>query len=111
MKSKKYHTVGTISKFNRKIVESGTINIPNTEIHDCTLSWLSTGTSIKSGGVKLVLMPGKMGTILSFNDYKMECDFIIRNFIFMYKICDNKKLEKWQPPFIGSLSIPLPTTI
>jgi hypothetical protein len=29
----------------------------NTQIHDHLLSWLDTGTSIKSGGVKLVLPP------------------------------------------------------
>jgi hypothetical protein len=28
-----------------------------TQIHDHLLSWLDTGTSIKSGGVKLVLPP------------------------------------------------------
>jgi hypothetical protein len=27
----------------------------NTQIHDSSLSWLGTGTSVKSGGVKLVL--------------------------------------------------------
>ena len=35
-----------------KNVESGTIDTLHTQIHDCTLSWLGTGTSIKSGGVK-----------------------------------------------------------
>ena len=28
---------------------------PNTHIHDCSLSWPGTGTSIKSGGVNLLL--------------------------------------------------------
>jgi hypothetical protein len=45
MKSKKYHT----------FVERSKIDIPNTHVHDCSLSWLGTGTSIKRGGVKLVL--------------------------------------------------------
>jgi hypothetical protein len=27
----------------------------NTQIHDCSLSWLGTGTAIKGGGDKLVL--------------------------------------------------------
>jgi len=31
----------------------GKINTSNTHIHDRSLSWLSTGTSIKSGWVKL----------------------------------------------------------
>ena len=48
-----YHTVGTVTKLNIKIVESG--NNDNTKIHDCSLSWLGRGTSIKRGGVKLVL--------------------------------------------------------
>ena len=31
------------------------IDTPNTDIHDLSFSWLSTGTSIKSGRKKLVL--------------------------------------------------------
>jgi len=34
MKNKKYHTVGTFPKINRKIVEGGEIDITNTQIHD-----------------------------------------------------------------------------
>jgi hypothetical protein len=30
----KYHTVGIVKKYNRKIVERGNINTPNTQIHD-----------------------------------------------------------------------------
>ena len=41
-------------KFNRKIVEIGKFDIPSTHIHDHSLSWLSTGTSVKRAGVKLV---------------------------------------------------------
>ena len=48
--------MGTIPKSNIKIVERGKIDIPKTQIHDYSLSWLGTDTSIKSGGVKLVLM-------------------------------------------------------
>ena len=33
----------------------GSGNTTNTEIHDQTLSWLNTDTSIKSGGVKLII--------------------------------------------------------
>ena len=55
MKNKKYHTVETIPKLNIKIVERGKIDTPNTQIHDPSLSWLGTGTLIKSGRVKLVL--------------------------------------------------------
>ena len=47
-----YHTVGTVPTFNRKIVEICKFDIPNTHINDP--SWLSSGTSIKSHGVKLV---------------------------------------------------------
>ena len=49
---KKYHTVGTVPQFNAKMVEMGKINTPNRHIHDRSLSWLETGTSILSGGVK-----------------------------------------------------------
>ena len=49
MKNKKYHTVGTVPKSNGKIVESGKI-----DTHDRSLSWFGSGTSIKSGRVKLV---------------------------------------------------------
>ena len=38
-----------------KYIERGNIDIPNTQIHDQSPSWLGTGTSIKRGGVKLVL--------------------------------------------------------
>jgi len=36
------------------IVVRGNIDTPNAHIHNSTLSWLDTDTSIKSGGVKLV---------------------------------------------------------
>jgi hypothetical protein len=48
-------TVRTISKSNINIVERDKIDTPNTYIHDYSLSWLGTGTSIKSGRVKPVL--------------------------------------------------------
>jgi len=51
MKNKKYHTVGTVLKFRRKIVERGKIDIPDTQIYDRSLSWLGTGTSIKRMGL------------------------------------------------------------
>jgi hypothetical protein len=34
MKNKKYHTVRTGPKSNRKITERGQIDTPNTQIHD-----------------------------------------------------------------------------
>jgi hypothetical protein len=34
----------------------GLVDNPNTQIHDRSLSWLCTGTSIKSDAVKLVLL-------------------------------------------------------
>ena len=33
------------------------IDSPNTLIHDCSFSWLGTGTSIKKYGVKQVYWP------------------------------------------------------
>ena len=44
---------GTIPKSKIKIVERGQIDTLSTQIHDRSLSWLGTDTSIRSGGVKL----------------------------------------------------------
>jgi hypothetical protein len=52
MKSKNKNnntTLGIFPKFNRKMVERGKIDTPTTQIHD-----YGTGTSVKSGRVKLV---------------------------------------------------------
>ena len=51
MKNEKNHIVGTVPKSNRKIVERDKIDTPNPQIHQhfSLLSWLGTGTSIKSG--------------------------------------------------------------
>ena len=56
-------TLGTIPKSNRKIVEKGKIDNLNTPVHDRSLSWLGAYTSIKSGGVKLVLRADLDNTI------------------------------------------------
>ena len=64
MKNKKYCTVGTVPKADRKIVDRGKINIPNTHMHVCSLSYLGTGTSIKSGGANLVLWTQTFGISL-----------------------------------------------
>jgi len=47
-------TVATIPKSNNKIEERSKIDTPITQIRDRVLPWLGTGTSIKSGRVKLV---------------------------------------------------------
>jgi hypothetical protein len=55
MTNRKHHTAGRVPKYNRKVVERDKID---TLTHNCmtlSLSCLGTGTSIKSGGVKLVL--------------------------------------------------------
>jgi hypothetical protein len=46
---------GTVPKSNRKIVERDKIDTSNTQMHDRSFHLLGTGTSIKSGVVKLVL--------------------------------------------------------
>ena len=48
MKNKKYHTVDTIPKFNRKIFKKKQNRYPNIQIHDHLLSFPGMGTSIKS---------------------------------------------------------------
>ena len=57
MKNKNYHTVGTFQKSNRKIVERAKIETFYKQIHDWSLSWLGTDTSVKSDRVKLVVWP------------------------------------------------------
>jgi hypothetical protein len=37
------------------MIERGKIDTHNTNIHDCSFSWLGRDTSIKSGSVDLVL--------------------------------------------------------
>jgi len=54
-KSKNYHTVGAAPKYNRTIIKRRKIDTPKIHIHDRSLSYLGTGTPIKSRGVKLVL--------------------------------------------------------
>jgi len=45
----KYHTVGTVPKYNKKKCKKRQKRHPYpTKIHDRTLTWLDTGTSIKS---------------------------------------------------------------
>jgi len=55
MKDKTYRTVRTLPQSNIKIVETGKIDTSNTQIHDSSLFLLGAGTSVKCGGVKLVL--------------------------------------------------------
>jgi hypothetical protein len=55
MKNKKYYNVWTVPKYNRKSEERDKIKTLSTSIHDCSLSCLGTGTSVKCGRVKLVL--------------------------------------------------------
>jgi hypothetical protein len=51
-----HHTHGTRQNFNWKILERGKIDTHSTHIHDRSPAWLGTCTSMKSGGVKLVLL-------------------------------------------------------
>ena len=44
---KKKNIVETVPKFSRKNIERGKIDTSYTQIHDCSLSWLGIGTSIK----------------------------------------------------------------
>ena len=52
---KSNHSVGTNPKSNIKTTEKDQIDTSNTQIHDRSLFWLSTCTSITSGRIKLVL--------------------------------------------------------
>ena len=42
-KMKKYHNVGIVPNFNIRIVETGPIDTPNTQIHDRSHFLLGTG--------------------------------------------------------------------
>ena len=53
MKDKKYHTVGTVPKSNRKIVEKGKIDTPSLQDR-LLMAWYKRHCN-KSGEVKLVL--------------------------------------------------------
>ena len=46
MKKQTNASVGTVLKSNGNTVERGNIYTINTQIHDHSLSWLGTGTSI-----------------------------------------------------------------
>jgi len=50
-KQNKFHTVATVPKLNREIVETCKVDTPNTYVHDLRLSLFDTGTSIQSDGV------------------------------------------------------------
>ena len=39
------------NQLNRKIIETGKINTHNKHMHDLSLSWLGTGTSVKVEGL------------------------------------------------------------
>jgi len=54
MKTNLIHADRTFPTSNRKILERDNIDTPSTR-HDHWISWLGTGTSIKSGGAKIIL--------------------------------------------------------
>ena len=54
----KYYVVGTVPNSNRKIIESGKIDIPNTQTHDRSHCCIGTGISIK-----IELVKSKMNAI------------------------------------------------
>lgn len=47
IESKQYYSVGTVPKYNPKIIETDGKSIPRTHIKDRSLLWISTCTSIK----------------------------------------------------------------
>jgi hypothetical protein len=67
-KKNKYHNVGTVPKSNKKIAAIGRIDTSNIQIHGRSLPWLSTRTSIKSGGVKRVYWKRKLKAQVTGND-------------------------------------------
>ena len=55
MKHRKDNSIETVPKSYRKILERGTTDTPNSQIHDRSRSLVVSSTSIKNGRVKLVL--------------------------------------------------------
>jgi len=53
--TQKYHTIGTALKSSSRTIESGKSNTPNTQNTRPLIFLVGTGTSIKSGGFKVVL--------------------------------------------------------
>ena len=60
---KKYQTVGTVPKSNRKIGETSKIDAINAQRYERSFFWLGTCASIKSGGVKY--LPSNKTVIMS----------------------------------------------
>jgi len=59
MKNKKYDTIKIVLKSNTKIIETEAKSIPLIHIyiiHERSVSWLGTGSSIKANSVKLILL-------------------------------------------------------
>ena len=54
MKNKKISHIGTLKNPISKSLKD-VKSIPLTQIHNRSLSWIGTGTSIKSDGIKIVL--------------------------------------------------------
>jgi hypothetical protein len=47
--NKKYHIVGTVPKYNPKIIETqGKIDTTNTDLHDRSVSWLGIVISVNN---------------------------------------------------------------
>ena len=52
----------------KKIAAIGRIDTSNIQVHDQSLIWLDTGTSLKSGGAKLVYWKKKLKVQVTGND-------------------------------------------
>ena len=74
MENEKYHTVGTVSKLTTEKVKRGKFDTQNTQIHERSYSCLEKGTSIKSGGIKLVLW---VSNTFNTNKYGMGTSLMI----------------------------------
>jgi hypothetical protein len=88
MKNKKsILEVRIVPKSNRKFVERGKIDTPNTYIHDCSLSWSRTDTSIKSGGVKLDLLA---------QTHKVGHTYVRTNSMIAHLVISFQQNQKWR---------------
>jgi hypothetical protein len=58
----KIKNAGKVLKCNRNILEISKFDTPNTQIHNRSLSWLGTDTSVKSDGAIVVLLAQNLST-------------------------------------------------
>ena len=71
MKKHKYHTMGTVQKFNINHRKGGNIN--KTQIHDHSIPFISTGNQLKVTGLN-----NSLWAVLFLHQTRFDCFFHIQ---------------------------------